>query len=123
MVTCEEYMEEGIVVLTPTEKWLTADVIREIDVLSIASAAKHVIVDFKQIQCIVSASLFPDAEPFGPLFRLHFKLQKAERRLVLCELDPSFAEILQVTRYDKIFLVQPDLKKARSAALRSSTNR
>lgn len=114
-VTREEYTEQGIIVLTPTDELLTADVIGEMHSVIDSTAAKHVIIDFKVIRSLVSGSLYPQSEPFTPLIMLHKKMTQAARQLILCNLGSEIVEVFRLTRFDQMFEVQPDLQTALSS--------
>lgn len=116
-VNREDYTEQGIVVLTPTDELLTADVIQEMHAVIDSTAAKHVIIDFNAIRSLVSGSLYPHAEPIKPLLMLNQQLQHETRRIVLCNLGSEIAEVFRITRLDQIFDVQPDLGTALSDAI------
>lgn len=113
-VTREEYSEQSIIVLTPTDELLTTDAIREIDVCIDTAAARQVVIDFKNVRSLVSGSLYPHAEPIKPLLMLNQKLQNEKRQMVLCNLSSEIAEVFRITRIDQILQVQPDLRKALS---------
>lgn len=114
-VTREEYTEQGIVVLTPTDELLTADVIQEMHSVIDSTAAQHVIIDFKAIRSLVSGSLYPQSEPFTPLIMLHKQMSQAARRLILCNLSSEIAEVFRLTRFDQMFEIKPDLVAALSS--------
>lgn len=113
-VTREEYTEESIIVLTPTDELLTADAVKEIDACIDSLAARQVVIDFKNVRSLVSGSLYPHAEPIKPLLMLNQKMQNEARRMVLCNLSSEIAEVFRITRIDQILEVQPDLRKALS---------
>jgi len=115
-VISEEYTKQSIIVLTPTDELLTADVIQEIDACIDSAAARQVVIDFKNVRSLVSGSLYPHAEPIKPMLMLKQKLQNEERRMVLCNLSSEIAEVFRITRIDQILEVQPDLGKALSNA-------
>jgi anti-anti-sigma regulatory factor len=115
-VNRKDYTEQGIIVLTPTDELLTANVIHEIQAIIDSTAAKHVLIDFEGIQSLVSGSLYPHAEPIKPLLALSQRLQHEARRLVLCNLGSEFAEVFRLTHLDQMFEVQPDLDSALSNA-------
>ncbi len=114
-VTREDVTEQGIVVLTPTDELLTADVVREIHAYTDSTSTKSIIVDFKIIRFLVSDSLYPDAAPITPLIVLHKKLSQEARRLVLCNLCIEIADVCRITRLDQLFEAQPDLDTALSS--------
>ena len=114
-VTREDYTEQGIIVLTPTDELLTADVIGEMHSVIDSTAAQHVIIDFKAIRSLVSGSLYPQAAPFTPLLKLNQQLKHESRRLVLCDLSSDFAEVFRITRFDQMFEIMPDLDAALSS--------
>lgn len=113
-VTREEYTEESIIVLTPTDELLTADAVQEVCACTDSAAARQVVIDFKNVRSLVSGSLHPHAEPFKPLLMLNQKLQNEKRQMVLCNLSSEIAEVFRITRIDQILQVQPDLRKALS---------
>jgi anti-anti-sigma factor len=108
-VEVEGYPERDFVVLTPTDELLTAEVVHEVQALSASQPTKHVVLDLRTIRSLVSGSLYPQAEPLGPLLNLHQQWQHERRRLVLCNLSGGIAEVLRVTRLDNVFEIQPDL--------------
>ena len=116
MLTREEFTEQRMIVLTPTDELLTADVIQEIDACTESAAVRHVVIDFKSVRSLVSGSLYPHAEPITPLLMLNQKMQNEARRLVLCNLSSEIAEVFRITRIDRILEVQPDLGTALSNA-------
>jgi len=116
MLTLEEYTEQSIIVLTPTDELLTADAVQEVCACTDTAAARQVIIDFKNVRSLVSGSLYPHAEPIKPLLTLNQKLQTEERRMVLCNLSSEIAEVFRITRINQILEVQPDLAKALSNA-------
>lgn len=115
-VNREDYTEQGVVVLAPTDELLTADAVQEIHDCIDSTAAKCVIIDFRTIHSLVSGSLYPQAEPFTPLIMLHKQMSQVARRLILCNLSSEIAEVFRLTRFDQMFEVQPDLGTALSDA-------
>lgn len=113
-VTREEYTEESIIVLTPTDELLTADAVQEVFACTDSAAARQVVIDLKNVRSLVSGSLYPHAEPFKPLLMLNQKLQNEKRQMILCNLSSEIAEVFRITRIDQILQVQPDLRKALS---------
>ena len=115
VVTREECTEQGIVVLTPTDELLTADVVKEIRAYIDSPVTKHAIIDFRVIRFFVSGSLYPHAEPLTPLIMLQKQLSQESRRLVLCNLSGEIADVFRITRLDQMFDIQPDLETALSS--------
>lgn len=58
MLTREDFTEQQIIVLTPTDELLTADVFQEIDGCTDSVAARQVVTDFKNVRSLVSGSLY-----------------------------------------------------------------
>jgi anti-anti-sigma factor len=108
-VEVEGYTERDFVVLTPTDELLTAEVVHEVQALSASQPTKHVVLDLRAIRSLVSGSLYPQAEPLGPLLNLNRQLQHERRRFVFCNLGNEIAEVFRVTRLDNVFEIQPDL--------------
>ena len=109
-----EFSEQGVIVLTPTEELLTADVIQTIEDWINSAATKLVIIDFANI-CVVVTSMYPHAAPLPPLIKLNRRMQDESRRLVLCNLSSDLAEIFRITRLDRFFEIQPDVETAMSS--------
>ena len=116
-IVTNKYPEKAVLVLTSTDDLLTAGVIQEMRDSIVSSAAKHVIIDLGAVRYLVSASLYPHAEPIAPLINLHRQLLAEARRLVLCNLRNDVAELFRITRLDQFFEVQPDLETAMSNAV------
>jgi anti-anti-sigma factor len=98
--------------LTFAESVLAAAAVEEALAAVASAGCRNVVLDCQAVRSLVSGSLFPQAEPFTPLLRLRRQLQKAGGRLVLCRLDPSVAEVLRITRLDRLFEVQADVPAA-----------
>ncbi len=111
-----DYTKQGIIVLAPTDELLTADVIREIQAVIDFTGANHIVIDLGEIRSLVSGSLYPQAEPFTPLLKLHQQLKHESRRLVLCNLGNDIADVFRITRFDQIFVITPDVAAALSRA-------
>ncbi len=112
----EEYTGKSLIVLTPTDELLTADVIYEIDARIDSAVARQVVIDLKHVRSLASGSLYPDAEPIKPLLTLNQKLQKEKRQMVLWNLSSEIAEVFRITRIDQVLEVHPDLRKVLSNA-------
>lgn len=114
-VNREERSKQGVIVLTPTDELLTAEVVQEIHGCIDSSAMKHAIIDLRAIHSLVSGSLYPHAEPFKPLLRIFQQLQQDGRRLVLCQLNREIADVFQIMRLDHLFEIQAELATALSS--------
>jgi anti-anti-sigma factor len=104
-----------VVVLSPTDERLTAEIIHEIEALANSQQATGVVLDLGSIRSLVSGSLCPHAEPLRPLLTLHQQLQQQRRKLILCNLDGDVAEVFRITRLDKVLQIQPDVAHALAA--------
>ena len=115
MVESEDYVEESIIVLTATEKLLSAQVIEMMKPQIFASVARSIVISLRNVEYFVSGSLFPDACPIGALLRLNRILKDSHRRLMLCDLRPRQAEVFHILRLDELLEIQADLAAARRA--------
>lgn len=109
-VLVSEYADKSVLVLTPTDDLLTARVVEEIQRRCNENPSHHVVIDCTAVRFFVSGSLAPHAEPIVPLLELHRQLQEEGRRLLLCSLSSEIADVLQITRLDQIFSIQPDVE-------------
>jgi hypothetical protein len=105
-------IEQGIAIVTFTDPTLHADAVNEAHAIITAADTRKAVLDCQSVRSLLSGSLFPDAEPLTPLLRLRRYLTEKGGRLVLCNLDTEIAEVLRITRLNKLFEIQPDVTKA-----------
>jgi anti-anti-sigma factor len=89
-------LEQGVLVVTLTESRLHGEELAESLSQSLLAAvqeaaAKHVILDFRQVEAISTPCM-------RPLLNLRSHLKQSGGRVVLCNLAPLVAEVLTVTR-------------------------
>jgi anti-anti-sigma factor len=83
----------------------------EHDLLDAASTCAHkLVVDMSKVAMLASAGI-------GSLISLHQACAKAGGRLVICALDPQIAQMLKLTRMDKMLTIV-DSREAAAQALR-----
>ena len=71
----------------------------------LARNRSRLILDFEQVQYISSSMV-------GVLVGTRQSVAKSGGELVLCALNPRLLELLKITRLDKMFVVEPDLRAA-----------
>ena len=109
--------ENGILVLTLADSQVrgdeTAEALRAelLDAVS-RSGLDRVVLNMKAVEFISSVA-------FRPLLQLHAKLKEVNGRLVVCDMKPSVAEVMRLTRMVSsrgsshgLFEEQPDLPSA-----------
>lgn len=70
-----------------------------------AEDCRFIVLDFARVQYISSQFI-------GILMAMHKKLAPVKSKLILCSIHPRLAELLRVTKLDKIFIVKPSQKDA-----------
>ncbi len=107
-----QHAEGEFLVLTFTKPLLNADAVEEAVAAVSSAGCRRVVLDCRAVRHLVSGSLYPHWEPLKPLLTLRRKLQEEGGRLVLCNLEPGIAEVLRVTRLDKLLEVREDVAAA-----------
>jgi anti-anti-sigma factor len=97
--------ENGVVILTFTESLLNADAMNEAVAVINVCENRNVILDCHSVRSLVGDSLFN-------LLKLKKKLTEEAGRLVLCNVAPDVAEVLCVTRFDRIVKIRPNVESA-----------
>jgi anti-sigma B factor antagonist len=69
---------------------------------------KKILLNFGNVEYLSSAAL-------GKLITLNKKVQAAEGRLILCNIDPQIYEVFEITRLDKFFNIEKEEQKALQA--------
>jgi anti-sigma B factor antagonist len=83
----------------------------EHDLLSAAARCGHrLIVDMSKVAMLASAGI-------GSLISLHQACAKAGGQLVVCHLDPQIAQMMKLTRMDKMLVIAEN-RDAAAAAIR-----
>lgn len=106
------HTENGVIVLTFNDPTLNADAVSKALTVINATDNRKVILDFQSIRFLVGGSLRPDQEPLTPLLKLGKQLTEEGGRLVLCNVGPEVADVLRVTRFDRIVEIQPNVNSA-----------
>ncbi len=99
------HTENGVVILTFTEPLLNADAIEEAGCVIHAGESRKVIMDCETVRFLVGDSL-------SSLLKLIRKLTDEDGRLVLCNVAPDFAEVLRITRLNRILKIRPNVESA-----------
>ncbi len=99
------HTENDVVILTFTEPLLNADAIEEAGCVIHASESRKVIMDCETVRFLVGDSL-------SSLLKLLRKLTDEDGRLVLCNVAPDFAEVLRITRLNRILKIRPNVESA-----------
>ena len=115
-----QHTENGLIVLSFTEPTLNADAVTEAIRVINASENRKVILDFQSVRFLVGGSLRPDQEPLTPILKLSKQLTEEGGRLVLCNVAPEIAEVLRITRFDRIIETQPNVDSAIASTRQSS---
>lgn len=66
---------------------------------------RHFLISFKAVQAVSSAAM-------GKLITLKRRLERVDKRLALCEMDPAVAELFSSSRLDGYFSIFPDQASA-----------
>jgi len=99
------HTENGVVILTFTEPLLNANAVNEAVAVINTGESWNVILDCQAIQSLVGDSL-------SNLLNLNKQLTEEGGRLVLCNVAPDFAEVLRVTRFDRILRIRSNVESA-----------
>ena len=91
-----EYPQQDVVVITPTDEFLTVEVIRETRAISDSLATKYVVLDFRGIRRLRQPA-------FSQLVKFVIQLKEEDRRPVLCNLNSDIASVFRITRLDRTF--------------------
>ena len=65
---------------------------------------RKILLNFGNVEYLSSAAL-------GKLITLNKKVQAADGRLILCNIDPQIYEVFEITRLDKFFTIEKDEQK------------
>jgi anti-sigma B factor antagonist len=79
----------------------------ELFALQQAEPALHLVLAFQGVQGISSAML-------GKLITLHRRVERAGKKLVLCELEPQVGEMFTSSRLNDYFTIRADRAAARA---------
>lgn len=96
------YTENGVIILTFTKSMLNADAVKEAISVVNSSESRKVIFDFQAIRHFHNP----------PIVLFHKRLTEEGGRMVLCNVHPDIAELLQITRLNQLFEIQPDIGSA-----------
>ena len=69
---------------------------------------RKILLNFGNVEFLSSAAL-------GKLITLNKKLQTANGRLILCNIDPQIHEVFEITKLDKFFNIQKEEQTALQA--------
>ena len=100
-----QHTENGVVILTFTEPLLNADAVKEAVSVINAGESRAVILDCQAVRSLVGDSL-------SNLLKLRSKLTDEDGRLVICNVAPDFAEVLSVTRLNRILKIRSNVESA-----------
>lgn len=79
----------------------------ELFVFQQAEPGLHLVLAFQGVQGISSAML-------GKLITLHRRVERAGRKLILCEFEPQVGEMFTSSRLNDYFTIRPDRRAAQS---------
>ena len=72
------------------------------------SGRKKILLNFGNVEYLSSAAL-------GKLITLNKKLQTAQGKLILCNIDPQIHEVFEITKLDKFFKIMKEEQQALQA--------
>ena len=95
----------GVVILTFTEPLLNADAVKEAVSVINAGESRNVILDCQAVRSLLGDSL-------SNLLKLNRSVTEEDGRLVICHVAPDFADVLRVTRLNRILKIRPNVESA-----------
>lgn len=100
-----QHTQNGVVILTFTEPLLNADAVEEAISVINAGESRKVILNCQAVRFLAGDSL-------SRLLKLIRNLTDKDGRLVVCNVAPDFAEVLRVTRLNRILKIRPNVESA-----------
>ena len=100
-----QHTENGVVILAFTEPLLNADALNEALAVINAGESRNYILDCHAVRFLMGDSL-------SNLLKLSRKLTEEGGQLALCNVAADFAEVLRVTRFDRILKIRPNVESA-----------
>ena len=100
-----QHTQNGVVILTFTEPLLNADAVEEAISVINAGECRKVILNCQAVRFLAGDSL-------SRLLKLIRNLTDKDGRLVVCHVAPDFAEVLRVTRLNRILKIRPNVESA-----------
>ena len=106
---------DGITILTFTNSLLNADAVEEVHAVNASSNRQKLLLDFRSVRQMGSASLHPEQAPIGPLLELQKQMKGDGRYLGLCGMDPAIREVFCICGLDQVFEIYSEADAAVSA--------
>lgn len=106
------FIKDGVTVLTFTKSMLNAEAVNEAIAVINTGENRNIIFDFQAIRVFHN--------PITPLVLLHKRLTEERGRMVLCNVHPDIAALLQLIRLNQLFEIQPGISSALASMRRQA---